>query len=223
MAAKTRRLNPNEVQEIRELLRTSGIRATPARIAVLQELRGADSPLTHADVAEKLVPLGFDKATVFRNLADLTEAELISRTELGITSGDSKLSTRTAPAERSTRTLSASSAAASPAWETCSSRPARGDGPRRSVASPRSSSRDIAPTARRPLQGDLAAFRVLPRKRHVRTSRSGYKHSAVVVRAHDLVSDWKLSCRTISVVCDAWKCGEATAPRTRTSRCRGSN
>lgn len=83
MAAKTRRPNPNEVQEIRELLRTSGIRATPARIAVLQELRGADSPLTHADVAEKLVPLGFDKATVFRNLADLTEAELISRTELG--------------------------------------------------------------------------------------------------------------------------------------------
>ncbi|QDU39275.1 Transcriptional regulator PerR [Maioricimonas rarisocia] len=83
MAAKARRVNPDEIQEIRELLRSSGIRATPARIAVLQELRGAHAPLTHADVAEKLVPLGFDKATVFRNLADLTEAELISRTELG--------------------------------------------------------------------------------------------------------------------------------------------
>jgi Fur family ferric uptake transcriptional regulator len=30
-----------------------------------------------------LVPLGFDKATVFRNLTDLTEAGLVSRTELG--------------------------------------------------------------------------------------------------------------------------------------------
>ena len=28
-------------------------------------------------------PLGFDKATVFRNLTDLTEAGLVSRTELG--------------------------------------------------------------------------------------------------------------------------------------------
>jgi Fur family transcriptional regulator, ferric uptake regulator len=78
-----RRVDPEEVEEIRELLRKAGVRATPARIAVLQELRAATSPLTHADLAEKLVPVGFDKATVFRNLADLTDAELISRTELG--------------------------------------------------------------------------------------------------------------------------------------------
>jgi len=83
MAEKTRRIDPEEVDRIRELLRTSGIRATPARIAVMQELRGATSPLTHADIAEKLVPLGFDKATVFRNLNDLADAELIARTELG--------------------------------------------------------------------------------------------------------------------------------------------
>ena len=29
------------------------------------------------------MPIGFDKATVFRNLSDLTDAELVSRTELG--------------------------------------------------------------------------------------------------------------------------------------------
>lgn len=83
MSDSTRRVNPGEVEEIRDLLRKSGIRATPARIAVMQELRAARSPLTHAEVAEKLVPLGFDKATVFRNLSDLTDVDLISRTELG--------------------------------------------------------------------------------------------------------------------------------------------
>jgi Fur family ferric uptake transcriptional regulator len=39
--------------------------------------------LTHAELAADLVPRGFDQATVFRNLIDLTEAELVSRTELG--------------------------------------------------------------------------------------------------------------------------------------------
>lgn len=72
-----------EVQEIRSLLRSAGLRSTPARIAVLRELRGAKAPVTHAELAEKLVPQGFDKATVFRNLADLTEAELLYRAELG--------------------------------------------------------------------------------------------------------------------------------------------
>jgi Fur family ferric uptake transcriptional regulator len=83
MADKTRRVDPDEVERIREMLRRTGVRATPARIAVLQELRAVSSPLTHAYLADKLVPLGFDKATVFRNLADLTDADLISRTELG--------------------------------------------------------------------------------------------------------------------------------------------
>ncbi len=83
MAEQTRRVDADEVEEIRKLLRERDVRATPARISVLQELRTAKSPLTHADLADRLVLLGFDKATVFRNLADLTDANLISRTELG--------------------------------------------------------------------------------------------------------------------------------------------
>lgn len=83
MIEKTQRANSDEVEVIRQLLRDSGIRATPARIKVMQELRAASSPLTHADLTEHLVPLGFDKATVFRNLNDLADAGLISRTELG--------------------------------------------------------------------------------------------------------------------------------------------
>lgn len=74
---------PEDIEIVRSLLRTAGLRSTPARIAVLQELRKSAQPQTHADLADRLVPLGFDKATVFRNLADLTEAELVRRTELG--------------------------------------------------------------------------------------------------------------------------------------------
>lgn len=52
-------------------------------MAVVEQLQQARSPVTHAELAEELVPRGFDKATVYRNLIDLTEAGLVSRTELG--------------------------------------------------------------------------------------------------------------------------------------------
>ena len=83
MVPRNRRSDTAEVDAVRTILRSAGIRATPARIAVLVELRAATSPLTHADLTEVLVPFGFDKATVFRNLNDLADAELVSRTELG--------------------------------------------------------------------------------------------------------------------------------------------
>ncbi|MEM6470491.1 MAG: transcriptional repressor [Planctomycetota bacterium] len=64
-------------------IRAAGIRATPARVATLALLRDASSPLTHADVAAKLVDEDIDKATAFRNLNDMTDAGLLRRTELG--------------------------------------------------------------------------------------------------------------------------------------------
>lgn len=75
--------NLEEVESVRGLLRSTSLRCTPARIAVLIALRRAKSPQTHADLSNQLVPLGFDKATVFRNLTDLTQAGLVHRTELG--------------------------------------------------------------------------------------------------------------------------------------------
>jgi len=69
--------------EIRDRIRESGLRSTAARIAVMQRLEEATNPLTHAEIATDLVPQGFDKATVYRNLMDLTEAGLISRSEHG--------------------------------------------------------------------------------------------------------------------------------------------
>ncbi len=73
----------NDIEAAREILRAAGLRSTPARIAVLIALQKGNKPQTHAELSERLVPLGFDKATVFRNLTDLTDVELVSRTELG--------------------------------------------------------------------------------------------------------------------------------------------
>ena len=70
-------------EEFRQTIREAGLRATPARVATLQLLHRATSPLTHADVAEHLAERGIDKATVYRNLNDMTDAGLLRRTELG--------------------------------------------------------------------------------------------------------------------------------------------
>ena len=73
----------SELQRARQDIRAAGFRATPARIATLLELRASKSPMTHAELAEKLSLGGFDKATAFRNLNDLTNGGLLRRTELG--------------------------------------------------------------------------------------------------------------------------------------------
>lgn len=73
----------SDLDAIKDVIRQAGLRATPARVATLQMLRAASAPMTHADVAAKLVKGGVDKATAFRNLNDMTEAGLLRRTELG--------------------------------------------------------------------------------------------------------------------------------------------
>ena len=73
----------DRTDELKLAIREAGLRATPARIATLKLLHEASSPLTHAEVAEDLVELGVDRATVFRNLNDMAAAGLLRRTELG--------------------------------------------------------------------------------------------------------------------------------------------
>ncbi len=46
-------------------------------------LEASGSPMTHAEVAERIEALGADKATVLRNLADLVASGLARRTEVG--------------------------------------------------------------------------------------------------------------------------------------------
>jgi Fur family ferric uptake transcriptional regulator len=70
-------------KSLQQSLRQAGLRSTTARVAVLQRLQSAKSPLSHAELAEELTPRGLDKATVFRNLNDLADAGLVVCTELG--------------------------------------------------------------------------------------------------------------------------------------------
>ncbi|MFN8599009.1 MAG: transcriptional repressor [Candidatus Binatia bacterium] len=69
--------------EIRTDIRAAGLRSTAPRIAVLERLRRARAPLSHPELTAQLVPLGFDRATIYRNLVDLADAGLVSRVEVG--------------------------------------------------------------------------------------------------------------------------------------------
>jgi len=71
------------LEDLRGRLRRAGLRATPARVAVYGILRAARRPVSHADVCRELDDRGYDRATVYRNLVDLTEAGLARRADLG--------------------------------------------------------------------------------------------------------------------------------------------
>jgi len=73
----------SDLTGLRNEIRAAGMRSTAPRISVLERLRRADAPLSHAEITEELLPLGFDRATIYRNLVDLSEAGLVSRVELG--------------------------------------------------------------------------------------------------------------------------------------------
>lgn len=72
-----------DTEDIRSLIRDSGLRCTESRTVVLERLADAAVPMSHADLTKQLVPLGYDQATVYRNLTDLTEVGLLNRLDLG--------------------------------------------------------------------------------------------------------------------------------------------
>jgi Fur family ferric uptake transcriptional regulator len=69
--------------ELRDALRSVGLRATPSRLGVLALLRGEAQPRSHAEVADRLADRGWDRATIYRNLIDLVDAGLVARADLG--------------------------------------------------------------------------------------------------------------------------------------------
>ena len=69
--------------ELRSAVRASGLRATPSRLAVLELVRGSDAPVSHGDVADRLASHEWDRATIYRNLIDLSDAGLLRRTDVG--------------------------------------------------------------------------------------------------------------------------------------------
>jgi Fur family ferric uptake transcriptional regulator len=77
------RPEPRSADELATMLRAAGLRRTGPRVAVLASLARASSPLSHAEICEQLGELALDRATIYRNLIDLTDAGLVARTDLG--------------------------------------------------------------------------------------------------------------------------------------------
>lgn len=69
--------------EARQRLRAAGMRSTSCRVAVVQHLAGVAMPHSHAEVADQLVPAGFDKTTIYRSLVELAEVGIAARLDLG--------------------------------------------------------------------------------------------------------------------------------------------
>lgn len=65
------------------LLKETGLRKTVARTHLLQCVADLASPKTQAEICELLSEHGFDTSTIFRGLADLTEAGLVVRIDPG--------------------------------------------------------------------------------------------------------------------------------------------
>ncbi|MCX7403665.1 MAG: transcriptional repressor [Planctomycetia bacterium] len=68
---------------VKARIRAVGLRCTAARLTVMQHLMAASGPETHAEVSDALADRSFDRATIYRNLTELTEAKLVTRVELG--------------------------------------------------------------------------------------------------------------------------------------------
>lgn len=79
--ARDKKASPAE--DAPALLRAAGLRSTDARVAVLHHLASEAAPVSHADLFRALEKDGFDRATLYRNLIDLAEAGLLTRTDLG--------------------------------------------------------------------------------------------------------------------------------------------
>jgi Fur family transcriptional regulator, ferric uptake regulator len=69
--------------ETHALLRDAGLRITDSRVAVVEHLSAQSAPVSHADLCRSLESAGFDRATLYRNLIDLTQVGLVTRTDLG--------------------------------------------------------------------------------------------------------------------------------------------
>lgn len=76
-------LNKTIRTELRARLRSLSLRATASRLAVLGLLHEAARPLSHAELMNTLSEQGWDPATIYRILSDLTDAGLLRRMDLG--------------------------------------------------------------------------------------------------------------------------------------------
>jgi len=69
--------------ELQSEIRAHGMRSTGSRVSVLAHMSQATAPLSHNDICEALASQGYDRATIYRNLMDLADAGLLTRSDLG--------------------------------------------------------------------------------------------------------------------------------------------
>lgn len=74
---------PREADELRKQIRARGLRATPARVAILRLMRSANAALSHAEVIDALGTSARDRATTHRVLVQLANARLLRRIDIG--------------------------------------------------------------------------------------------------------------------------------------------
>ncbi|HQY65084.1 MAG: transcriptional repressor [Myxococcales bacterium] len=77
------RPRPPKTQDLQALLRSAGLRSTVSRLSVLEYFHTHGGQNSHAEIFEALADRGFDRATIYRILIDLSDAEILSRTDLG--------------------------------------------------------------------------------------------------------------------------------------------
>ncbi len=70
-------------EELRQQIRTLGLRATGSRLAVLRLLHELARPTTHAELMALLEPAGWEGATIYRVLSDLSDSGILRRMDLG--------------------------------------------------------------------------------------------------------------------------------------------
>ncbi|HUC02104.1 MAG TPA: Fur family transcriptional regulator [Candidatus Paceibacterota bacterium] len=67
--------------DFRQVLRKSGFKATPSRLAILEVFRNSRRPLSAQGIID-LLPRGIDQATVYRTLRSLQEKGVIKQIDL---------------------------------------------------------------------------------------------------------------------------------------------
>jgi len=82
-ARRTGRPEAPKTEELQGLLRAAGLRSTGPRVAVLEYVHAHVGPNSHAELFRALGDKGFDRATIYRVLIDLSEVGILSRTDLG--------------------------------------------------------------------------------------------------------------------------------------------
>jgi Fur family ferric uptake transcriptional regulator len=74
---------PKEGMDFKSLIRKAGLRVTIPRIAVLELLEKLGAPMSHVEVHHALGTNKYDKATLYRNLVDMAELGLLTRSDHG--------------------------------------------------------------------------------------------------------------------------------------------